>query len=121
MKRLSICLPALALALVLFLSSSAPKSASFVAVSPAAAPIAAKAAAMTSFNKMVYMYYWYSPKPDDTFIDWTSYTDEQEEWIDILNVYCDQNPAGGTLVAVGYMAPNYPHIMYPAIYLYAHM
>lgn len=120
MKRLSICLPALALAMVLFLSSSTPKSVSIAPISPAAAQIAVKAAAMKSSNK-VYMYYWYVPKPTDTFIDWKSYADEQEEWIDILNAYCDTNPSGGTLVAVGYMAGNYPHIMYPAIYLYAHM
>ena len=123
MKRLSISLPALALALSLFLSSATVKKDPPTPSVPA--PVAPTAPSFvmksTPAKKMVYMYYWYTPKPLDTFIDWNDLADETAWWIWDLGWQCDTNPSNGVLIAVGYMQTNYPHVAYPAVYLYVHI
>jgi hypothetical protein len=104
MKRLSFRIPALALVMVLFLSSATPAHAPAVLSSP---------------KSMMYVYNWYTV-PDDSFIDYETLSYEENEWIMILNTNCDTNPMGGTLIAKGYLRSNYPHITYPDCYLYSH-
>ena len=119
MKRLSISMPALALAMVLFLSSATPAHAPAVLSSPAPQVNFGPPVAKKSLQSRMYMYYWYTV-PDDTFNDYETLSYEENEWILITGTNCDDNPMGGTLIAKGYLRSNYPHITYPDSYLYAH-
>jgi hypothetical protein len=114
MKRLSISLPAIALALVLALSGAAltPHS------TPAATPAIYKPSATSLFQ---YYYYWYT-EPDDLYNDYTTLANEEWEWwVYFGGAVINTSPTGGTLIAEGYMNNHYPHDMYPAAYLYAHL
>lgn len=97
MKRLSISLPAIALALVLVGSSAR----------------STKAASRDQ------LYYWYTP--DDQYNDENTITDEEDEWYIYLGgVPVDEDPSGGTLLVQGYINNSDPHEYLPAVYLYAH-
>jgi len=117
MKRLSICLSAIALTLVLAFSGAAFTSLpSLIKKSPA--PDKTHSPALKSAKQ--YIYYWYT-YPDDTYNDWQTLANEEWEWEDVYyGVLIDDDPMGGTLIAQGYMTNAYPHNMFPAAYIYAH-
>ncbi|SRR5258707_4143944 len=119
MKRLSICLPALALALVLLLSGTAPKSLSAASASVKSTISPAHPASTNKAAKKMYMYYWYVV-PGDYYNDYADLADEIWEWETIYGLWVDTNPMGGTPIACGYMTNNYPHVAYPSAYLYVH-
>lgn len=115
MKRLSIGLPAIALAMVLALSGTAFTS---VPVPPTPQPDKTPAPALKPSYQ--YMYYWFT-YPDDQYNDWETLANEEWEWGYIYwGVEIDTNPMGGTLIAEGYMSNNIPHMGYAEAYLYAH-
>ena len=124
MKRLSIGLPALALALALFVSVRAE--------SPAAASTADKSHYMQSTHYSLSWNTLYTPKSESKKFDlsyywyevgcgfFDSYTTVAAEasmwWLMLGGVPVNTN-MGGTLVAVGYQTQQSP---YPSQYLYAH-
>lgn len=109
MKRLSICLPALALALGLALSG-----ATTISKANAATPTPAKHDA-----RFQYSYYWFT-YPGDAYIDHQTLAFEEIEWLVFYGLLVNTDPRGGTLVARGYLIPGSPHSAPPAAYLYSH-
>lgn len=109
MNRLSIFLPALALALALALPGTATTR----------EPVAGRTAAPKEKDRFQIVYYWYT-YPADTYNDHESLVVEELEWWIILLVPVDTNPTGGTLIARGYLTNAYPHTSYASEYLYAH-
>jgi len=66
------------------------------------------------------MYYWFF-EPSDTYNDYQTLSNEEVEmWIYYDGVLINTNPAGGTLIAEGYLSNAYPHVAFPYYYLYAH-
>jgi hypothetical protein len=113
MKRLSIGLPAIALALVLALSGAA------LTPRPNAIGNKTSSSLAPSTTRQI-MYYFYS-MPYDQYNDYTDVNDEMWEWEMLLGgVSINQNPVGGTCLAEGYYNNTYPHNNFPAVYIYAH-
>jgi hypothetical protein len=122
MKRLSMSLPAIALAMVLALSGAA-----FTSTPATADKKIDKLPAYSSLHvpfvkeSFQYDYYWFWFS-DDSYNDQETLT--MEEWEMGQYYYpgleIDSNPMGGTQIMQGYLAPNQPHLGYPSIYLYVH-
>jgi hypothetical protein len=116
MKRLSISLSALALTLALALSGAALTPRPNAIGNKTPVPHATTAA--TASRDI--LYYWFS-YPEDYYNDYTDIDDEEFEWyLELGGVPVDTNPAGGTLIARGYMNNSDPHNYFPSAYLYAH-
>ena len=110
MNRLSIFLPALTLALALALPGTATTR----------EPVAGRAAALQEKDRFQIVYYWYT-YPADTYNDHESLVVEELEWWIVLGgVPVNTSPAGGTLIARGYLTNAYPHTYFASEYLYAH-
>jgi len=109
MKRLSICLPALALALGLTLSGATPISKANIATPAPTRPT----------NHFQFTYYWFT-YPGDAYIDHQTLAVEEIEWLVYYGLLVNTDPRGGTLVARGYLVPTWPHSTQPAAFLYSH-
>lgn len=123
MKRLSMHLPAIGLALALALSGAALSALTPIpAVTNTTPTTNATATTPTgaAHSSRQYVYYWYS-YPGDSYNDYETLA--SEEWEESLYYWGDEvdtNPMGGTLIEEGYLDPNYPHDNYPSAYLYVH-
>ncbi|HEY4338272.1 MAG TPA: hypothetical protein VGM89_20335 [Puia sp.] len=109
MKRLSICLPAITLTLILTLSGATP-------IAEAAGTNSTPSAKNTHYQ---YYYYWYG-YPADSFIDYQSLQVEELEYWIWYGWLVNTDPRGGTLIARGYLINTYPHVTFPSAYLYRH-
>lgn len=109
MKRLSISLPAIALALVLILSG-ATTAHNATATTPAPSKDNAR------FSPS---YYWYT-YPGDSFVDYESIAVEEWEYWFYYGWVVDTNSGGGTLISKGYTLPGTPHSFPPSVFLYRH-
>jgi hypothetical protein len=109
MKRLSICLPAIALALILTLSGATP-------IAEAAGASSTPSAKNTHYQ---YYYYWYN-YPGDVYTDYNSLAVEELVYWIYNGWLVNTDPRGGTLIAKGYLVNSFPHSMPPSAYLYRH-
>ena len=64
-------------------------------------------------------YYYYSAD-DDSYQTYSNVAAEISRLEDSLQVYVDNSSFGGTLIERGYNNNDYPHSIWPAIFLYAH-
>ena len=64
-------------------------------------------------------YYWYLDS-GKVYDDWTSVSQEITRLEDEYDVYVDEDPVNGTLIASGYFEEGYPHYTYASILLYSH-
>jgi hypothetical protein len=64
-------------------------------------------------------YYWYLDS-GTVYDDWTSVANEITRLEDEYDVYVDEDPIDGTLIASGYAIKGYPHGIYASVFLYSH-
>jgi hypothetical protein len=120
MKRLSISLPAIALALVLVLSgaTTARKAAATLNPTPTIHPAATPAPSKGNSRFDTY-YYWYT-YPGDSFVDYESIAIEEFEYWFYYGWSVNTNSGGGTLISKGYQFYGTPHSFPPSVFLYRH-
>lgn len=75
--------------------------------------------ALTAPLRRVTYYYWYSV-PDDTYDCYNDPADEAGKLEVELQVQVDDDPFGGTEIMAGYINNEYPHMVWPTSFLYAH-
>jgi len=108
MKRLSISVLAVVLALVLLFSGISPRKA--VAAAPA----------LSAHNAHFQVYYYFYTYPGDSFVDYESVSFEELEYLIYYGWVVDTDPRGGTLISRGYLVNTYPHSVPPSVFLYRH-
>lgn len=64
-------------------------------------------------------YYWYLDN-GTVYDDWTSVANEITRLENEYDVYVDEDPINGSLIASGYAIKGYPHIVYASVFLYSH-
>src|SRR5258708_1659152 len=57
-------------------------------------------------KKAAYTLFFFYTYPNYDYLGCESVADAESELLMFYGYLCDQNPAGGTLVGVGYMVPN---------------
>jgi hypothetical protein len=127
MKRLSISLPAIALALVLILSGATTTHYAVAALNATrshkeAGTIKATATSPESSkekSRFDTYYYWYT-YPGDAYVDHESIAIEEFEYWYFFGWNVDTNSGGGTLISTGYTLPGTPHSFPPSVFLYRH-
>ncbi|HVU95469.1 MAG TPA: hypothetical protein VHE34_09600 [Puia sp.] len=126
MKRLSISLPAIALALVLILSGATTTHYAAAALNAtsnhkeagAINPTAASPAVHNDKAKFDTYYYWYT-YPGDAYVDHESIAIEEFEYWFYYGWNVNTTP-GGTLISKGYTLYGTPHSFPPSVFLYRH-
>jgi len=127
MKRLSISLPAIALALVLILSGATTTHYAAAALYAArshkeagtnnTAPVSP--ATPKDKAKFDTYYYWFT-YPGDAYVDHESIAIEEFEYWFYYGWNVNTNSGGGTLISTGYTLPGTPHSFPPSVFLYRH-
>lgn len=72
-----------------------------------------------SNTQKVQYYYWYVDG-GTVYDGWYSVAQETARLEDELDLYVDEDPINGTLVASGYAIKGLPHEIYASVFLYSH-